>query len=148
MTCSLSGMPCRPQGACYRGGGEPGFLTQHPGSGDKRKRVGVSTFRPLDPCSPAGPSGPRGPWNRKKGLSQWTAGVSLGLGTRRAGLPRALSSSLHKQGFPPPLCLPHTLHPHHRDCRSVLSEFVSLLLVSPTRRRAPKFNKWNQFLLR
>ena len=32
-------------GACYRGGGEPGFLTQHPGSGDERKGVGVSTQR-------------------------------------------------------------------------------------------------------
>lgn len=58
--------------------------------------MGVGTFRPLDPCSPAGPSGPRGPWNRKKGLAQWTVGVSLGLGTRRAGLPRAL----HKRGAP------------------------------------------------
>ena len=46
------------------------------------------------------------------------------------------------------LCFPHTLHPHPRDCSSVLSEFVSLLLVSPTRRWAPEFNKWNQFLLR
>lgn len=55
----------------------------------ERRKVGHGglTFRPRDPCSPAGPSGPRGPWNRKKGLAQWTAGVSLGLGTRRQGCP-------------------------------------------------------------
>lgn len=68
--------------------------------------TGVSTFRPLDPCSPAGPSGPRGPWNRKKGLAQWTAGVSLGLGTRGAGLPRALSFALHKLYLPASHTLP------------------------------------------
>lgn len=64
--------------------------------------MGVGTFRPLDPCSPVGPSGPRGPWNRKKGLAQWTVGVSLGLGTTKVGLPRALGLSLYKRGLPPP----------------------------------------------
>lgn len=72
--------------------------------------MGVGTFWPLDPCSPAGPSGPWGPWNRKKGLAQWTAGVSLGLGTRRAGLPTALSLSLHKPGAP---FSPYVLHIPH-----------------------------------
>lgn len=62
--------------------------------------MGVRTFRPRDPCSPAGPSGPRGPWNREKGLAQWTAGVSLGLGTRRVGLPRALGFSLLEPEVP------------------------------------------------
>lgn len=70
--------------------------------------MGVSTFRPLDPCSPAGPSGPRGPWNRKKGLAQWTAGVSLGLGTRRRGCPEPCVLPCTSGGS---LCLPasHTL---------------------------------------
>lgn len=69
--------------------------------------MGVYTFGPRDPCSPAGPSGPRGPWNRKKGLAQWTPGVSLGLGTRRVGLAAGLS--LHKPGAPSSSHFPLTL---------------------------------------
>lgn len=72
--------------------------------------MGVYTFGPRDPCSPAGPSGPRGPWNRKKGLAQWTPGVSLGLGTRRVGLTRAVGLSLHKPGAPSS-SLPTDAHP-------------------------------------
>lgn len=67
--------------------------------------MGVRTFRPRGPCSPAGPSGPRGPWNREKGLAQWTAGVSLGLGTRRVGLAGALGFSLPSLRLPPPLSI-------------------------------------------
>lgn len=42
---------------------------------------------------------------------QWTAGVSLGLGTRKAGLPGALGLPLHKPGAlsSPTLC-PSPLH--------------------------------------
>lgn len=113
----------------------------------ERRKVGHGglTFRPRDPCSPAGPSGPRGPWNRKKGLAQWTAGVSLGLGTRRQGCPEPWAFPCTSLGLPPPPtnCHPEMGHP----CAMCLLKWLCRGLTWVVSATGPTILEWRRWYI-